>query len=108
MSNNVKWSVGIIKATLLNPRSLAVWPDNIEVGQIAEPICIVTPMESITEQDEMNAQLIACAPELLEALIFCKSVIESNGAFELSEKLAIEKAESVLIRVKTPYSKCTP
>lgn len=59
--------MGIIKATLINPRSLAVWPDGVQIGEVAEPICLISPTDRTTEQDEANARLIAAAPELLEA-----------------------------------------
>lgn len=48
------------------------------------------------EEAEANANLIAAAPEMLEALIFCKSVIEQSGMFELSERLAFEQAEKAI------------
>lgn len=61
--------MGIIKATPLNPRSLAVWPDSVQIGQIAEPICLISPADTTTEQDEANARLIMMAPEMLEAIL---------------------------------------
>jgi len=45
------------------------------------------------EEMEANAKLIAAAPELLEALIFCQSVIKTQGMFDLSERMAFDKAE---------------
>ena len=54
--------------------------------------------DGVIGQDEgfANAKLIAAAPEMFEALIFCKSVIEQSGMFELSERLAFEQAEKAL------------
>lgn len=87
------------KATPFFPRSLAVWPDSIQVGQIAEPICLVSPDVSVTEQDEANARLIAAAPDLLAALKALHSAAWEKGCSALlSEELqaamtAIAKAE---------------
>jgi hypothetical protein len=44
-------------------QSLAVYP-----GASRIPVCLVTPMESRTELDTQRANLIAAAPDLLEAL----------------------------------------
>lgn len=46
-----------------------------------------------------NAKLISAAPDLLEALQFCKSVIESNGLFDMSERMAFEKATNAINKV---------
>lgn len=43
-----------------------------------------------------NAKLIAAAPDLLEALSFCKSVIESQGMFDTSERMAFDKAQAAI------------
>lgn len=95
------WSIGIIKATPLNPRSLAVWPDSIQVGDISNPVCIVSPMESIIEKDAANARLISAAPELLAALIGLMPenqdpVFEAEGQVSLhaleQARIAIAKA----------------
>lgn len=43
-----------------------------------------------------NAQLIAAAPELLEALMFCQSVIAKQGMFDLSERMAYDKATEAI------------
>lgn len=51
---------------------------------------------------EANARLIAAAPELLEALVFCRSVMLSNGVFETSERLVMKKAEAVLAKIQAP------
>ena len=47
-----------------------------------------------------NANLIAAAPELLEALAFCRSVIRSQGMFDASERMAVEKADAALARAR--------
>jgi hypothetical protein len=44
------------------------------------------------EEMESNAKLIAAAPDLLEALMFAKSVIKKNGIFDVSDRMAFEKA----------------
>ena len=48
------------------------------------------------ERQRANAKLMAAAPDLLEALVFCKSVIESSCMFERSEQLAVERAEQAI------------
>jgi hypothetical protein len=50
--------------------ALAVWPI-IPIGPEEHfPICKVAPVENTTDEDHANANLIAAAPELLEALEF--------------------------------------
>lgn len=50
--------------------ALAVWPI-IPIGPEEDfPICKVSPVENTTDQDHANANLIAAAPDLLEALEF--------------------------------------
>lgn len=61
--------------------------DGYEIHYSDDGECITDHVYTIED-----AKLIAAAPELLEALFFCKSVIESNGIFERSEYLAVEKA----------------
>lgn len=78
----------------------------IETGEPNETIKIATcwsynrgkQVIDFTEQ-ENNAKLIATAPELFKALMFCKSVIADGGMFERSEQLAFEMAEKVLDKV---------
>lgn len=41
-------------------------------------------------------KLIKAAPVLLEALSFCKSVIEKQGMFDLSERMAFDKADAAI------------
>lgn len=53
-------------------------------------------LHATQEENLANAKLIAAAPDLLEAVMFCRSVLESNGIFELSEKLAVEKAQAAI------------
>lgn len=48
------------------------------------------------EENEANAKLMAAAPEMLEALIFARSVMISNGIFEASERLALEKIDKAI------------
>lgn len=47
---------------------------------------------------EADATLIATAPELLEALRFCVSVIKSQGMFDRSEQLAYEKGTAAITK----------
>ncbi len=49
-----------------------------------------------SEERNANAKLIAAAPELLEALQFCKSVLEAQGLFDLSEQQAFDKAKAAI------------
>lgn len=98
--------MGIIKATMLNPRSLAVWQDSVEVGQIAEPVCLIAPADTVNERDEANARLIAAAPELLETVKNLLGMIKMCGIEcpeEWSGKVekTIESARSVVTRATT-------
>lgn len=43
-----------------------------------------------------NAKLIAAAPDLLKALQFCQSVIKTQGMFDLSERMAFDKAAAAI------------
>ncbi len=43
-----------------------------------------------------NALLLVAAPDLLAALEFCRSVLIANKPVELSEKMAVEKAEDAI------------
>lgn len=52
------------------------------------------------KQAEANAKLIAAAPDLLETLEFCKSVIEKQGMFDLSERMAFDKAKAAISKAK--------
>jgi hypothetical protein len=63
----------------------------------AGPTLAFLPDERI-DIAEANAQLIAAAPELLEALKFCKSVIEANGMWELSEQMAVNHAVAAIAK----------
>ena len=62
------WSIGNRKETPLNPHALAVWSDLVKVGEVASPVCIVSPIAELDDTDIQNARLIAAAPEMLEAL----------------------------------------
>lgn len=61
-----------------------------------EPFAI--NIAEVEEQPELeaNAKLIAAAPDLLSALIFCQSVIKSQGMFDRSEQMAYDKAEAAI------------
>jgi len=48
------------------------------------------------DEAKQYAILFMAAPKLLNALIFCKSVIEAGGVFEASEKIALEKADEAI------------
>jgi hypothetical protein len=52
--------------------------------------------EILPDQQKKIVQLMAAAPELLEALIFCKSVIEQSGMFDRSEQLAFDAADAAI------------
>lgn len=90
------WSLGIIKATMLNPRSMAVWPDQVEIGQVAEPICLIAPMANYNDTDEANARLIAAAPDLLESLEWAVKNLKSEASIYGVEKCleTIQKAKN--------------
>jgi len=62
------WSIGNIKATPLNPHALAVWPESVKVGEVASPVCIVSPIAELDDTDIQNARLIAAAPEMLREM----------------------------------------
>lgn len=48
------------------------------------------------EESKRYANLFAAAPELLEALKFCRSVMVANGIWELSEQIAYDKAAAAI------------
>lgn len=48
------------------------------------------------EQEDANAHLLAASPLLLAACKFAHSVITTNGVFEMSERLAIERLEAAI------------
>ena len=50
-----------------------------------------------SEEKEANARLIAAAPDLVEALWFCRSVIKAQGMFDRSEVMAYNMANKALI-----------
>lgn len=70
---------------------MAVWPDQVEIGQVAEPICLIAPMANYNDTDEANARLIAAAPDLLEAL---KCVCEYMG-WDKNEMGSIPEIQAV-------------
>lgn len=55
-------------------------------------------IEPRIKQDEATdiAKLVAAAPELLEALKFCQSVIKSQSMFDVSERMAFDKAQEAI------------
>ncbi|HEX4311919.1 MAG TPA: hypothetical protein VHZ25_17950 [Acidobacteriaceae bacterium] len=53
-------------------------------------------LENWSEQEITNIRLMAAAKKLLEAVKFCRSVINANGPFEMSEKLAITVADAAI------------
>lgn len=61
---------------------------------------VATVFGETKKEAEANARLIAAAPELLETLEFCKSVIEKQGMFDQSERMAFDKATAVLNKAK--------
>jgi len=72
----------------------------VNIGDTTAGICRWeknTGVNVITREEmEANAKLIATAPELFEALIFCKSVIYKGGMLKRSEQIAFEIAESAI------------
>jgi hypothetical protein len=52
------------------------------------------------ENWESNTHLIAAAPDLLEALEFCASVLKEGGLFERSEQIAFDQATSSITKAK--------
>lgn len=56
------WQVG--KA--IDQDSLAVFDGESILGDICQPVCLISPSDKVTETDLANANLIAAAPELLQ------------------------------------------
>lgn len=74
----------------------ARWPfDTITICE-ANLISVVDGKKAPREQQIANLFLMAAAPEMKDGLNFCISVIEANGVYEASERLAIEKAKAAL------------
>jgi hypothetical protein len=70
---------------------------DITEGKKGKVICNITShFTAKHEEAQANAKLIAAAPKLLEALRFCKSVIESQGIYDRSESLAVDKATEAI------------
>lgn len=61
-------------------------------------VALISPVKKVNEIDIANAKLITAAPDLLQALIFCRSVIESQGLFDLSERLAFKTANEAIAK----------
>lgn len=45
-----------------------------------------------------NVKLVAAAPDLLDALRFCRSVLVGQGLYDLSERLALERADAAIAK----------
>jgi hypothetical protein len=50
----------------------------------------------VTVIEEAGSKLSESATQLLEALRFCRSVIQSQGLFDLSERMAFDKATAAI------------
>ena len=83
----VKWAVDPIHKNNVRLES------GIGIG--GETICVCNS-SNISTDNEANAKLIAAAPELLEALIFCRNIIGELGMFDINEKIAFDKAQSAI------------
>lgn len=62
------WKIGAYKNSSAARDSLAVWPGDAIEGIKGTSICLISPLDNVTQKDEANAFLIAAAPELLQAL----------------------------------------
>lgn len=91
------WEKGIYLAPDAS-KHLAIWPGTVKIGEKGHPICLLSSAEEINEEDEKHADMIAAAPELLAALKFCLSVIEDQGVFDASEKIAVKKALAAIAK----------
>lgn len=81
----------------------ANWPmDPVVVCEVAR-LSFVDGKKAPHEQQIANLHALASTPELYKALAFCKSVIEANGVFELSEKMAIKAADKALALAEGRY-----
>lgn len=71
-------------------------------GRTASPVAVICDFNRYDRDDERraNAQLIAAAPEVLEALKFSVSVHKSHGLYDLSERMAVQKAETAIAKAE--------
>lgn len=68
-----------------------------EVGKSSKPVIIEMYRSRCLKVKEMEA----AQTDLLAALRFSYSVIESNGVFERSEELALEKIKAAIAKATT-------
>lgn len=70
-----KWEVADYLNDTTHQRVLAVWLGGTFKTENDRVICLISPKETETEEDIANAQLIAVAPEMYEAMQeFCDKV----------------------------------
>ncbi len=88
-----------------NPWKAIQWGETIGIRQEGRDthVALINPWGNFSSgipsrEDAANARLIAAAPELLEALKFCLSVIEDQGVFDASEKMAVTKALAAIAK----------
>jgi hypothetical protein len=62
----MNWKVGTLKSNTLGD-CLAVFTNNSDENFNA-CVCVVSPLDAVTEEDEKNAQLISLAPALKNIL----------------------------------------
>ena len=88
------WAVGYSSPTDEDNCCLAVWRKaDLDYG-FGSVVCKISPMKQMDDTDHANANLIAAAPDLLDAL---KELLnEEIMKDDLLSRIAINKAKSVI------------
>jgi hypothetical protein len=89
------WMVGSYKGVLNGDihEALSIWPPDAVQGKSGRHVCLIGPLAVMDDLDIANAQLIAAAPELYEALELAWPALRRCGYSDDSREIkAIEAA----------------
>lgn len=87
------WTIGLAK----HSDSLAVFPSTTPLGTFGEAVCLISKISDLTEMDEVNAKLIAAAPDLLDILLRLRNLTENGNPMTFIEDLAILSKENLKV-----------